>query len=270
MARTKQTARKSTGGKRPVKSLKSAGGEGARKSFRYHPGTVALRELKKLASDKESKESIIPRKHIYRIVKELASGDNVNPNNTALCFTSNAIDCLKEASEQYIIEVFQRSVKNACMGKKQTVEQTHFFSAVEDIGINQLDKNDGVHVVRDLNGFMGRPRSWRPDNLKYIQIKSKSKPTSADRRSSKGPLSKGVIKHVRPKKEKKRKLSSAPATAPQINAVAAAIVNEQEDSDEEEEEEQVATQAPIVEETDAEEMVHHRAALIEETDAEGF
>ncbi|ORX65594.1 hypothetical protein DL89DRAFT_296032, partial [Linderina pennispora] len=53
MARTKQTARKSTGGKAPRKQLatkaarKSApsGTGGVKKPHRYRPGTVALREI---------------------------------------------------------------------------------------------------------------------------------------------------------------------------------------------------------------------------------
>ena len=54
MARTKQTARKSTGGKAPKKQLatkatrKSAPTSGGvKKPHRYRPGTVALREIRK-------------------------------------------------------------------------------------------------------------------------------------------------------------------------------------------------------------------------------
>ncbi|CAN0486113.1 unnamed protein product, partial [Hapterophycus canaliculatus] len=53
MARTKQTARKSTGGKAPRKQLatkaarKSAPATGGvKKPHRYRPGTVALREIR--------------------------------------------------------------------------------------------------------------------------------------------------------------------------------------------------------------------------------
>ena len=56
MARTKQTARKSTGGKAPRKQLatkaarKSAPATGGvKKPHRYRPGTVALREIRKYA-----------------------------------------------------------------------------------------------------------------------------------------------------------------------------------------------------------------------------
>jgi histone H3 len=52
MARTKTTARKSTSGKRPRKSMrkkpsKSSVTGGVKKPHRYRPGTVALREIKK-------------------------------------------------------------------------------------------------------------------------------------------------------------------------------------------------------------------------------
>ena len=60
MARTKQTARKSTGGKAPRKQLAtkaarkaapSAGG--TRKPHRFRPGTVALREIRKYQKSAE-------------------------------------------------------------------------------------------------------------------------------------------------------------------------------------------------------------------------
>jgi histone H3 len=54
MARTKQTARKSTGGKAPRKQLatkaarKSAPASGGvKRPHRYRPGTVALREIRR-------------------------------------------------------------------------------------------------------------------------------------------------------------------------------------------------------------------------------
>ena len=60
MARTKQTARKSTGGKAPRKQLatkaarKSAPATGGvKKPHRYRPGTVALREIRKFQKSTE-------------------------------------------------------------------------------------------------------------------------------------------------------------------------------------------------------------------------
>ncbi|GAA5921687.1 hypothetical protein JCM6882_001733, partial [Rhodosporidiobolus microsporus] len=60
MARTKQTARKSTGGKAPRKQLaakaarKSApAAGGVKKPHRYRPGTVALREIRRYQKSTE-------------------------------------------------------------------------------------------------------------------------------------------------------------------------------------------------------------------------
>ncbi|KAH8308389.1 hypothetical protein KR059_011774 [Drosophila kikkawai] len=60
MARTKQTARKSTGGKAPRKQLatkaarKSAPATGGvKKPHRYRPGTVALREIRRYRKSTE-------------------------------------------------------------------------------------------------------------------------------------------------------------------------------------------------------------------------
>ena len=75
MARTKQTARKSTGGKAPRKQLatkaarKSAPATGGvKKPHRYRPGTVALREIRKYQKSTElliRKVSLSPCMKIY-------------------------------------------------------------------------------------------------------------------------------------------------------------------------------------------------------------
>ena len=64
MARTKQTARKSTGGKAPRKQLatkaarKSAPATGGvKKPHRYRPGTVALREIRRYQKSPPSRLS---------------------------------------------------------------------------------------------------------------------------------------------------------------------------------------------------------------------
>jgi histone H3 len=58
MAHTKQTARKSTGGKIPCKSLGAKAArkstpivesQGAKKQHRFRPGTPALREIQKIS-----------------------------------------------------------------------------------------------------------------------------------------------------------------------------------------------------------------------------
>uniref|UniRef100_A0A8C4VL99 Histone H3 n=1 Tax=Gopherus evgoodei TaxID=1825980 RepID=A0A8C4VL99_9SAUR len=76
MARTKQTARKSTGGKAPRKQLatkaarKSAPAtEGVKKPHNYRPDTVALREIHRY---QKSTELLIRKLPFQRLVREVA------------------------------------------------------------------------------------------------------------------------------------------------------------------------------------------------------
>src|SRR5258705_13633734 len=82
MARTKQTARKSTGGKAPRKQLatkaarKSAPATGGvKKPHRYRPGTVALREIRKY---QKSTELLIRKLPFQRLVREIAQDFKVS------------------------------------------------------------------------------------------------------------------------------------------------------------------------------------------------
>ena len=81
MARTKQTARKSTGGKAPRKQLatkaarKSAPATGGvKKPHRYRPGTVALREIRRY---QKSTELLIRKLPFQRLVREIAQDTNL-------------------------------------------------------------------------------------------------------------------------------------------------------------------------------------------------
>ncbi|XP_077552140.1 histone H3-like [Haemaphysalis longicornis] len=96
MARTKQTARKSTGGKAPRKQLatkaarKSAPATGGvKKPHRYRPGTVALREIRRYH---KSTELLIRKLPFQRLVREIAQDFK-----TDLRFQSSAVMALQEA-----------------------------------------------------------------------------------------------------------------------------------------------------------------------------
>ncbi|KAK2659636.1 hypothetical protein Ddye_006169 [Dipteronia dyeriana] len=77
MARTKQTARKSTGGKGSKKAARHQGPArksapitgGVKKTHRYRPGTVALREICKY---QKSTELLICKLPFQRLVRETA------------------------------------------------------------------------------------------------------------------------------------------------------------------------------------------------------
>ena len=94
MARTKQTARKSTGGKAPRKQLatkaarKSAPATGGvKKPHRYRPGTVALREIRRY---QKSTELLIRKLPFQRLVREIAQDFK-----TDLRFQSSAVMALQ-------------------------------------------------------------------------------------------------------------------------------------------------------------------------------
>jgi len=118
MARTKQTARKSTGGKAPRKQLatkaarKSAPATGGvKKPHRYRPGTVALREIRKY---QKSTELLIRKLPFQRLVREIAQDFK-----TDLRFQSSAVLALQEASEAYLVGLFRghqpvRHPRQAC------------------------------------------------------------------------------------------------------------------------------------------------------------
>ena len=78
MARTKQTARKSTGGKVPRKYFATKSAEalvipssgGVKKPHRYRPGTIALREIRRY---QKSTELLIRKLPFQRLVREVES-----------------------------------------------------------------------------------------------------------------------------------------------------------------------------------------------------
>ena len=120
MARTKQTARKSTGGKAPRKQLatkaarKSAPSTGGvKKPHRYRPGTVALREIRKY---QKSTELLIRKLPFQRLVREIAQdfkGD--------LRFQSTAILALQEATEAYLVSLFEDTNLCCIHAKRVTI-----------------------------------------------------------------------------------------------------------------------------------------------------
>ena len=126
MARTKQTARKSTGGKAPRKQLatkaarKSAPSTGGiKKPHRFRPGTVALREIRRY---QKSTELLIRKLPFQRLVREIAQDFK-----TDLRFQSAAIGALQEASEAYLVSLFEDTNLCAIHAKRVTVSN-HLFS----------------------------------------------------------------------------------------------------------------------------------------------
>jgi histone H3 len=109
MARTKQTARKSTAGKTPRKNPELAG----KKKRRFHPGTVALRQIRKY---QKSTELLLRKLPFQRLVREIAQDFKSD-----LRFQSSAIAALQEAAEAYITGLFEDTNLCAIHAKRVTV-----------------------------------------------------------------------------------------------------------------------------------------------------
>lgn len=120
MARTKQTARKSTGGKAPRKQLASKAARkstpstgGIKKPHRYRPGTVALREIRKF---QKSTELLIRKLPFQRLVREIS-----NDFKAELRFHSQALLALQEAAEAYLVGLFEDTNLCAIHAKRVTI-----------------------------------------------------------------------------------------------------------------------------------------------------
>ena len=120
MARTKQTARKNTGAKAPRKMLANKAARknapatgGIKKTHRFRPGTVALREIRKY---QKSTELLIRKLPFQRLVREIAA-----EFKSDLRFQSLAVQALQEASESYMVSLFEDSGLCAIHAKRVTV-----------------------------------------------------------------------------------------------------------------------------------------------------
>ena len=126
MARTKQTARKSTGGKAPRGNYRTVNGRreqrqdtylstgGVRKPRRWRRGTVALREIRKY---QKSTELLIKKLPFQRLLREIAQKIKHD-----LRFQSTAILALQEAAEDYLVKMFQQVNVCAIHGGRVTIQ----------------------------------------------------------------------------------------------------------------------------------------------------
>ncbi len=124
MARTKQTARKSTGGKTPRMHLATKGAQAVtkkptiavRKPHRWHPGTVALREIQKF---QKNTDLLIRKAPFQRLVREILQAKS---KNSDMRMQSTALLALQEATEYFMVDVL--SDTNLCVmhGNQVTIK----------------------------------------------------------------------------------------------------------------------------------------------------
>ena len=120
MARTKQTACKSTGGKAPPIHLATIAARnqarsfgGVKKPHRWRPGTVALREIRKY---QKNTDLLIRKAPFQRLVREIACG-----LKSDLRMQSTALLALQEAVEAYLVGLFNDTNECALHAKRVTI-----------------------------------------------------------------------------------------------------------------------------------------------------
>ncbi|KAL9655446.1 hypothetical protein ABK040_016859 [Willaertia magna] len=86
---------------------------GIRKKRRFKPGTVALREIRKLQN---TTNLIIPKRPFSRLVREIALRKNEN-----IRFKPEALLALQEAAEYYITQVLENANLCAIHAKRVTL-----------------------------------------------------------------------------------------------------------------------------------------------------
>ena len=102
---------------------------GVKKKFRYRPGTVALREIRKF---QKSTDLLIKKLPFQRAVREIAH--DVKPD---LRFQSAAIGALQEAAEAHLVNLFEDTNLCAIHAKRVTI-------MVKDMRLARRIRGDSV------------------------------------------------------------------------------------------------------------------------------
>ena len=120
MARTKQTARRFTGGKAPRKQMATKAAYkytpatcGVKKPHRFRPGTVALREIRRY---QKTTDLLIQKLPFQRLVREIAQDIKED-----IRFQSTALLAIQEASEAYLVGLFEDTNLCAIHARRVTI-----------------------------------------------------------------------------------------------------------------------------------------------------
>jgi histone H3-like centromeric protein A len=138
---TSAPSRRSTSGKTPMKSPQRrrsqrtsslpifcltitntppAGDPLPRKKARYHPGTVALREIRRY---QRTTDLLLLKLPFSRLVREIALGVLPTDVGASLRWQSQAIQALQESAEAFLVHLFEDSNLCAIHAKRVTIMQ---------------------------------------------------------------------------------------------------------------------------------------------------
>ena len=109
--------KKAIAGKTTPDKLAKAAGRGIlkaiKKPYRYRPGTLALREIRKY---QKTTNPLLRKMPFQRLVREIAQNYARD-----IRFQASAIEALQEASETYLVELFEDTNLCAIHGKRVTI-----------------------------------------------------------------------------------------------------------------------------------------------------
>ena len=128
MARTKQTARKSTGGKAPQKQLATKAVRlnaprtgGIKKPHLYHLCTVALRQICRYQKSTELLICKMPFQCLAREVLQDLNKIGSFPHHNMECFQSTSLLAMQESVEAFSVGLFEDANLCAIHAKRVTI-----------------------------------------------------------------------------------------------------------------------------------------------------
>ncbi|KAJ7887344.1 histone H3 [Mycena olivaceomarginata] len=118
MARVKETARKTTGGKAPRKQFPAMTArihraDAVNKLHRFHPSEAVLRQIHPY---QKSTKLLIKKVPFQRLVREIPQNYKAD-----IRFQSTAVLALQEAAEAYLVSLLEDANHVAAHGKRITV-----------------------------------------------------------------------------------------------------------------------------------------------------
>ena len=143
------------------KTAAAAGGVKDKRKMRFKPGTVTLREIKRY---QKSVDMLLPRASFQRLVRSITTD-----MDHQLRFQSQALQALQEASEAYIVGLFEDTNLCAIHAKRVTVQK-------KDMDLARRIRGDRMTDFRDLQPKTGDeiflslpPNSRAPEHMALLR-----------------------------------------------------------------------------------------------------
>ena len=122
------------GKKAPVKVHTATSDAPTKRKHRFHPGTVAMRQIRHL---QKTTDLLLRKFPFQRLVREIAQ----SYTDDSLRFKKSALLCLQEATETYLIEMLSKSNRIAVHARRVTVNP-HDMELAREISGETMEKTD--------------------------------------------------------------------------------------------------------------------------------